>query len=504
MKRNNSLMLVGIGVLLTILAGCTKEKTPGASSAAAPEAAPAPSNRIDIPPAVRTNLGITFAKVESRNVAATRRYPGRFELPPQARRQYHAMLPGRVELVAKQYQPVQVGDLLFRIDSPQWRELQEKLASEVVAMRTAQDLIKASDERRQAIAEHEKGVAQITQVWKQRLDEVTKLMEAGGGGAAELAEARSRMADALTESAKVREEIAELNESRAKLNADISRFRQTMPLLYAEATGQPANPDDVAPFDVTMARVASLTGYSVEELMKPVASTTGAPALSRWRTIDRIEVKATNAGVVESIALTGGAWAETGATVLVVVDPTEARFRAVIPQSDLPVVMRGLTGTILSPQSDGSKDDAGAAVKIQLGIEADPDQRTMEVIATPSGENLPLWARAGISSQLEVVIDGNAKTDLAIPSAAIIQDGLEYVYFRRDPRDPDKVIRVVGDLGLNDGEWVIVASGVREGDEVVLKGVYELKLASSNSGQAKGGHFHADGTWHADGTPETK
>ena len=39
-------------------------------------------------------------------------------------------------------------------------------------------------------------------------------------------------------------------------------------------------------------------------------------------------------------------------------------------------------------------------------------------------------------------------------------------------------------------------------DEVVLQGVYDLKLASSQSGQLEGGHFHADGTWHADGAPE--
>jgi hypothetical protein len=37
----------------------------------------------------------------------------------------------------------------------------------------------------------------------------------------------------------------------------------------------------------------------------------------------------------------------------------------------------------------------------------------------------------------------------------------------------------------------------------VLDGVYELKLASSQHGATpRGGHFHADGTWHADGEPE--
>ena len=493
-----------LGAVCLVLIGCSKEKAAAGAGAQPAAAPPAMTNRIDIPLAVRTNLGITFSKVESRKVAATRRYPGRFELPPQARRQYHAMLPGRIELVAAQYQQVQAGDVLFRLDSPQWRELQEKLAGDVVTMQSAVKRLEASSERGKAITEHEKGIAQITAVWKQRLEEVTKLMEAGGGGAAELAEARSKLADALVENAKVREEVAELNESRTQLESELSRYRQTMPLLYAQAMGQAVKDNAAPPFDVTMARVASLTGYTVEELMKPIPGAAGEPPLSKWRTIDRIEIRATHAGVVESIPLSSGAWAETGALVLAVIDPSEVRFRAISPQSDLPLLGASLNGKILSPRTDASKPGDALPVTIRLGLEANADQRTLEVIATPAGGNPPVWARVGVSSQLEVVIDGSAKDDLAIPSAAVIQDGLDFVFFRRDPRDPDKVIRMVGDLGLSDGEWVVVASGVREGDEIVMQGVYELKLASSNSGQAKGGHFHADGTWHADGTPEPK
>ena len=79
----------------------------------------------------------------------------------------------------------------------------------------------------------------------------------------------------------------------------------------------------------------------------------------------------------------------------------------------------------------------------------------------------------------------------------MIQDGLKKIFFRRDPKDPEKVIRLEADLGINDGRWVVVKSGVREGDEVVLDGVYQLMIATSG-GVEKGGHFHADGTFHAD------
>jgi hypothetical protein len=42
---------------------------------------------------------------------------------------------------------------------------------------------------------------------------------------------------------------------------------------------------------------------------------------------------------------------------------------------------------------------------------------------------------------------------------------------------------------------------LKEGDEVVLDGVFELNLTGAGKPQGRG-HFHADGTWHADGTPE--
>ena len=77
----------------------------------------------------------------------------------------------------------------------------------------------------------------------------------------------------------------------------------------------------------------------------------------------------------------------------------------------------------------------------------------------------------------------------------MIRDGLSRVFFRRDPGNPDQVIRIDADLGADDGRWVVVESGVKTGDQVVLHGAYELMLSSSGSSR-QGGHFHADGTFH--------
>jgi hypothetical protein len=76
-------------------------------------------------------------------------------------------------------------------------------------------------------------------------------------------------------------------------------------------------------------------------------------------------------------------------------------------------------------------------------------------------------------------MDDTEEPELAIPMSCVVKDGLKMIYFRRDPKYPNEVIRIDADLGVSDGRWVVVQSGVKEGDEVVLEGAYELMLASS-------------------------
>ena len=92
-------------------------------------------------------------------------------------------------------------------------------------------------------------------------------------------------------------------------------------------------------------------------------------------------------------------------------------------------------------------------------------------------------------------MSGDRGVELAIPLRCVARDGTQSIIFRRDPADLDKAIRMDADLGIDDGRWVVIKSGVAEGDEIVLDGVYQLMVATSGS-ITKGGHFHPDGTFH--------
>jgi hypothetical protein len=220
---------------------------------------------------------------------------------------------------------------------------------------------------------------------------------------------------------------------------------------------------------------------------------TGTP---RWRAISQIEVRALSAGVIDALHTTSGSTVDEHGPVLTTVQPDQVRFQAHALQSDLGRLTTALAAKVVPPQGGSLGGTESVAGTLVLAPTADPERRTIELVMTPvSGTPLPSWARAGVSAFLEVVVSGDGGEELAIPLACVARDGTQSIIFRRDPGDPDKAIRMEADLGIDDGRWIVIKSGVAEGNELVLDGVYQLMVATSGS-ITKGGHFHPDGTFH--------
>jgi hypothetical protein len=462
-------------VCFVSLGGCSPESSETAERPSSAVSTEAPTNRIAVPPTVRNNLGITFAKVEARHVAQTIRVPGRFEPAPQARREYRTMLAGRVELHVSQYESVESGTLLFTLDSPQWRELQEQLNEAESKLVHAKAQVEMIDPLMAAHKQHHNELEQVVAIWTERVEQLERTRKSGVITEEEFSRVRSTLATNRAELAETLEKEAELNARRVEVDAERNAARERFELLLRNAS--------------------SLLGIPTEELTaSDRSSDLGHP---RWREIQFVDVRANAPGVVESIGLTEGAWATETSLVLSTVQPKDIRFRAMGLQSDLPKFSEGASARIVPPQSPGFDIGEALDAKLTIGLEADPDERTMTLIATAK-EGRP-WMRAGVSAFLEIVVDSSGGRALAIPRSAIVKDGITHVLFRRDPGDPNQAIRVEADMGVDDGRWVVISSGLALGDEVVLEGAYELKLATAQSGTAqKGGHFHADGSHHAD------
>jgi hypothetical protein len=285
------------------------------------------------------------------------------------------------------------------------------------------------------------------------------------------------MASSRSELAETLEKEAELEARKSETAAHLDAATSRLAFLYEAA--------------------ATLVGVSAADLRSPSPGDAETP---RWRTINGIEVRALTPGVVDSVHVVSGGVIDQHAHVLSTVQPDQVRFRAVGLQSDLPRLADGQQASVVAAQDTKPTDSTEAGSRftgtLTLAPTADAERRTLELILAPAAStSAPAWAKAGVSAFLEVVTSGNGGNELAVPLKCVARDGTAAIIFRRDPADPNKAIRMEADLGLDDGRWVVIRSGVAEGNEIVLDGVYQLMVATSGS-ITKGGHFHPDGTFH--------
>ncbi len=409
-------------------------------------------SRLNVSAAVQRNLGITFATVERRAVSQTLRVSGQFELMPTARRDYHSAVSGRVELRVRQYDPVTAGDVIATIDSPDWRDLQAALTQAEASIHTI-----------------EAGVV-----------------------VAEVALQEQQQRVALLEDRVERLATAEIR--RIELDNDLSQARLALPRLEAEVNAASARVEEAAAqLNARLQTASSRSGLSLAVLNAPESGE------AYWMSLETIPILAVEDGIIDTLAVTNGQWIETGDELVTSIQPDQLRFRAEALLGDVTELQDGLPCRIAPPSGLGATSEEHGALNdsvngtLIIGPTAHAEDRTVRLYVNPGVA--PSWARSGVPGFLEITLDPDVQTELAIPRSAMVQDGLDFIFFRRDPREPDQVQRVLADSGAHDGRWVEIFSGVREGDQVVVDGVYQLLAASSSTIQ-KGGHFHNDGTFH--------
>lgn len=196
----------------------------------------------------------------------------------------------------------------------------------------------------------------------------------------------------------------------------------------------------------------------------------------------KLLVKAATNGRIERIERKAGEQVESGATILTLVRPDRLRLKLFVAPSELAQLTPGQTATC-----------RGATGKLAFGYEG----TTESAVYLEFPENAPK-ARPGERGTAECVTDETSAEAWAVPTAAIVKNGLEPIVFVRDEDEADVFLAVPVKPLVTGGGWTAI-EGLDDPDaEVVTDGVYELKLAlSAQSGQKKAaGHFHADGTFH--------
>lgn len=490
-------------LLVLLTAACSGEKAPTSRASAADQYADeepqGPTNRINIPPAVRANLGMTFATIERRSIAATLSLTGSVGRLRGAKRVYAATSDASVDLKVREYQRVSAGEVLATLrpvrtgeDQAALLALQQQLetsATELVVFDAAtklldqqtlrlqfrsRDLVTLKTAREARVTALRLSIEEATL----RLRHLEDANHEGGGLMLELLAAQEKIADLRTEQRAAEEVVAE---SELEISDNQRRISELANEKEARAPSR----------DAMLQRQSQQT-TALDLMRRSLARNWGLGdevAVEDLLNLQPVNLLAEEGGVVTGLFAASGERIGQDAPILEVTDLSAVVIRAYLPLRQLGEIASATRVEVRL----GSSDQAWLTAELQAGYRVEEATRLAELLLIP--ERFEAWMLEGAAVEVRIAT-ASASEVLAIPVDCLIRDGLSSIFFVRDPEDPDVVIREEADLGISDGHYVEVRSGVLAGYEVVRDGLYELKLSGQGAATA-GGHFHSDGTFHA-------
>lgn len=194
-------------------------------------------------------------------------------------------------------------------------------------------------------------------------------------------------------------------------------------------------------------------------------------------------VRAPMDGIIVARALVPGTRVDAGDPLFTLAEQGTvwARFQVPAAEPALLAMVQGATFTV-----EGTEAWHQAGRRMATSQVVDSLRRTLAItfeVPNPSG-----LLRPGMLLQGHLLV-GEGSTGVAIPAEAIrMEDGIPVAYVQVGG---ELFQRRVLSLGGSDGEWTRVQSGVNAGERVVVRGAYQVRLASLNPAAVSDhGHPH--------------
>ena len=212
-------------------------------------------------------------------------------------------------------------------------------------------------------------------------------------------------------------------------------------------------------------------------------------ALEHRSGIPAVALHAPIAGVIVVVQATVGEHVQTDAPVFTILNTDTVLIEAQLPESDLARLGLSYRATYDTPAAPGTfvplLSAAGTGRLVALGTTVDAKTRTVPLVyEVPNPEG---HLRIGMA--LNVYVETAHVTEaLAVPVSALVEEDGRAVAF----------VHVAGEtfhkrdltLGIQDGTFVQVLTGLSAGERVVTKGAYAIRLASVSTTIPAHGHAH--------------
>lgn len=198
------------------------------------------------------------------------------------------------------------------------------------------------------------------------------------------------------------------------------------------------------------------------------------------------ELRAPIDGVVAFADVTPGAVVEPAQHLLSVVNPRNLWLEVKLYEADAPRVARspGASFTVAGFTEEFTIDSRNGRLAA-VGAVIDSATRTLPLIF--EFENPEGVLKPGMFAKVRVHT-GERVRALAIPRTAIVDDGGKPTVFVMEGGESffKRAVRV----GIRSGDLVEILEGVTEGERVVSRGAYEMKLSTATGAIPEHGHQH--------------
>lgn len=202
----------------------------------------------------------------------------------------------------------------------------------------------------------------------------------------------------------------------------------------------------------------------------------------------RMELRAPIDGVLTSVAAGPGELVAAGQPVFSVLNPARVWIEAAVPES-LASSLGSAAEAVLedpgAPRGFMPVTGAGRGHLLFVGMEVDPSTRTVPLLYETSNAEGRLRIGQNVTLHVETA---RAANTLAIPESAIVEEGDLLVAFVQVSGETFEKREI--QAGVRDTGFVQVLEGIREGERVVTKGAYAIRLSTLTGAIPAHGHAH--------------
>lgn len=280
--------------------------------------------------------------------------------------------------------------------------------------------------------------------------------------------------------AKVAEAQADFATSKAALDQAEAAYARTKKLATEQAKSPRELQEVELAYQSAQARYAAAAGLLATFKQGGGTSSPNAALL--------MELRAPIAGVLNAVAAGPGEVVAANQPVFAVLNPETVWIEVSVPESGVARLSHAKDAAVELPGEPGRFAPItgnGRGQLLSLGLEVDATLRTVPLIYETANREGQFRVGQNVTLHVETA---RVEETVAVPESALVHEGDQLVAFVQVSGETFEKREI--QAGIRDTGFVQVLAGIKEGERVVTKGAYAIRLSSISGVIPAHGHAH--------------